>query len=106
MTAPALIALAPGDADARSTRAHTALVRAVRALRPDRRIEAAFGSSLPAVVDRLVGAGHDELVVVPLLLTEGSATLDVPAATVQLLQEAAHEAVAAVAATPCPPASR
>jgi sirohydrochlorin ferrochelatase len=83
MAAPALIALAHGSRDPRSAATITALVDEVRALRPDLRIEQAFlelsRPSFATVVDRLVRAGHDEIVVVPLLLSEAfHAKVDVP----------------------------
>ena len=75
MAAPALVALAHGSRDPRSAATITALVDEVRALRPDLRIEQAFlelsRPSFKTVVDRLVSAGHDEIVVVPLLLSRG-----------------------------------
>jgi len=85
MTAPALVALAHGSRDPRSATTIRAIVDKVREMRPDLRIEPAFlGLSRPSfetVVDRLVRAGHDEIVVVPLLLTEAyHATVDVPEA--------------------------
>jgi sirohydrochlorin ferrochelatase len=85
MTAPALVALAHGSRDPRSAQTIKALVDEVRRTRPDLRIEAAFlelsKPSFPTVVDRLVRAGYDEIVVVPLLLTEAyHAKVDVPAA--------------------------
>ena len=85
MAAPALVALAHGSRDPRSAETITALVAEVRAQRPDLRVEAAYldlaKPSFQTVVDRLVKAGHDEIVVVPLLLTEAfHATVDVPAA--------------------------
>ncbi|WP_148615056.1 sirohydrochlorin chelatase [Nocardioides rubriscoriae] len=84
MAAPALVALAPASRDARTTKTITALVDEVKAQRPDLRVERAFldpgtpGSTgarwtrpeLQSVVDRLVKAGYDEIVVVPLILTE------------------------------------
>jgi len=83
MAAPALVALAHGSRDPRSAATITALVDEVRALRPDLRVEQAFlelsRPSFQTVVDRLVKAGHDEIVVVPLLLTEAyHAKVDVP----------------------------
>ncbi len=83
MTAPALVALAHGSRDKRSAQTITALVSEVRALRPDLKIEKAFldlsRPDFQSVVDRLVKAGHDEIVVVPLLLTEAHhAKVDVP----------------------------
>ncbi|MFP5253232.1 MAG: sirohydrochlorin chelatase [Actinomycetes bacterium] len=85
MTAPALVALAHGSRDPRSAATIKALVDEVRALRPDLRIEPAFldlsKPSFDTVVDRLVKAGFDEIVVVPLLLTEAfHAKVDVPEA--------------------------
>ena len=85
MAAPALVALAHGSRDPRSSETITALVDEVRAMRPDLRVEQAFlelsKPSFATVVDRLVKAGHDEIVVVPLLLTEAyHAKVDVPQA--------------------------
>jgi sirohydrochlorin ferrochelatase len=85
MAAPALVALAHGSRDPRSAETIHALVREVKALRPDLTIERAFlelsKPSFQTVVDRLVRKGHDEIVVVPLLLTEAyHAKVDVPAA--------------------------
>jgi sirohydrochlorin ferrochelatase len=85
MTAPALIALAHGSRDPRSAETVQALVAQVRELRPDLRIETAFLElARPAfgkVVDKLVRAGFEEIVVVPLLLSEAHhAKVDVPAA--------------------------
>lgn len=85
MTAPALIALAHGSRDPRSAATIKALVSEVRVMRPDLRVEPAFlelsTPDFPRVVDRLVKAGHDEIVVVPLLLSNAyHAKVDVPAA--------------------------
>jgi len=85
MTAPALVALAHGSRDPRSAETIRALVAEVRSMRPDLRIEPAFldlsKPSFPTVVDKLVRAGYEEIVVVPLLLTEAfHAKVDVPAA--------------------------
>lgn len=83
MTAPALVALAHGSRDPRSAKTIRALVDEVRRMRPDLRIEPAFlDRSRPTfdkVVDKLVRAGFEEIVVVPLLLTEAyHARVDVP----------------------------
>jgi len=83
MTAPALIALAHGSRDPRSAATVEALVEEVRRLRPDLRIQAAFlelsRPRFDKVVDKLVRAGFDEIVVVPLLLNEAyHAKVDVP----------------------------
>ena len=84
MTAPALVALAHGSRDARSAATVKALVDQVRALRPDLRVQTAFldlsKPTLNTVVDRLARAKFEEVVVVPLLLTDAfHATVDVPA---------------------------
>jgi sirohydrochlorin ferrochelatase len=83
MAAPALIALAHGSRDPRSAATITALVDEVRAMRPDLRVAEAFlelaSPGFHQVVDTLVREGHDEIVVVPLLLTEAyHAKVDVP----------------------------
>lgn len=81
MAAPALVALAHASKDPRTASTVTALTDEVKRQRPDLRVERAFleDSSLPlravkpafqTVVDRLVKAGHDEIVVVPLVLSE------------------------------------
>jgi sirohydrochlorin ferrochelatase len=94
MTAPALVALAHGSRDPRSAETITALVDTVREMRPDLRIEPAFlelaKPSFPTVVKKLVRAGYDEIVVVPLLLTEAyHARVDVPTVINEAMQ--AHE---------------
>ncbi len=94
MTAPALVCLAHGSRDPRSAETINALVGEVRAMRPDLRIETAFlelaKPSFGTVVSKLVRAGFDEIVVVPLLLTEAyHAKVDVP--TVVAEQCAKHE---------------
>jgi len=83
MAAPALIALAHGSRDPRSAATVTALVEEVRSQRPDLRVAEAFlelaSPSFHDVVKKLVREGHDEIVVVPLLLTEAyHAKVDVP----------------------------
>ena len=88
MAAPALVALAHGSRDSRSTKTITALVSEVKAMRPDLRVEKAFldlaKPGFQTVVDRLVKAGYDEIVVVPLLLTEAfHAAVDVPQAVAE-----------------------
>lgn len=88
MAAPALVALAHGSRDPRSAATITALLTEVRAQRPDLRAEAAFldlsKPNFRTVVDRLVRAGHDEIVVVPLLLTDAfHAKVDVPSAVTE-----------------------
>jgi len=85
MTAPALVALAHGSRDPRSAATVREMRAQVRALRPDLRVEVAFldhcAPSLAMVFDRLVRAGFEEAVVVPLLLTDAfHARVDVPTA--------------------------
>ena len=109
MTAPALIALAHGSRDPRSSATITTLVDEVRAMRPDLRIEQAFldlsKPSFTTVVDRLVRKGFEEIVVVPLLLTEAyHAKVDVPEAIAAAM--ARHEglkirATAVLGLEPC-----
>lgn len=85
MSAPALIALAHGSRDSRSARTVREIVAHTRRLRPDLRVEPAFldhaRPDVDSVVDRLVAKGHDEIVIVPLLVTAAyHAKVDVPAA--------------------------
>jgi sirohydrochlorin ferrochelatase len=87
MAAPALVALAHGSRDPRSAASITALVDAVRTMRPDLKVERAFldlaKPSLDTVIDRL-SRKHEEIVVVPLLLTEAyHAKVDVPSAVAE-----------------------
>ena len=94
MTAPALIALAHGSRDPRSAETIGALVDEVKAMRPDLRVEKAFlelsKPGFQTVVDRLVKKGVEEIVVVPLLLTEAyHAKVDVPEAVAEAM--ARHE---------------
>jgi sirohydrochlorin ferrochelatase len=96
MTAPALITLAHGSRDPRSVATIKALTEAVACMRPDLRIETAFlelaEPSFEQSVARLVAEGHDEIVVVPLLLSEAyHAKVDVPA--VIAAAEARHEGI-------------
>lgn len=83
MTAPALLTIAHGSRDPRSAATIEALTDEVRSLRPDLRVEASFlelaSPSVHEVVDRLVEDGVEEIVAVPLLLSEAyHATVDVP----------------------------
>jgi len=94
MAAPALVALAHGSRDPRSATTIKALIDEVRKLRPDLRIETAFldlaKPALNTVVDKLARAHVEEVVVVPLLLTDAHhANVDVPAAVAEA--DARHE---------------
>ncbi|MBA2638944.1 MAG: sirohydrochlorin chelatase [Nocardioidaceae bacterium] len=85
MTAPALLALAHGSRDPRSAATVRALRDQVRALRRDLRVDAAFLElSRPGHAEafgRLAADGVEEVVVVPMLLTQAShARVDVPSA--------------------------
>jgi len=102
MGAPALVALAHGSRDPRSAATINALVAEVRAQRPDLRIEAAFldlsKPTFHTVIDKLVKAGYDEIVVVPLLLTEAyHAKVDVPSAIAEVTAKHAGVKVRATA---------
>ena len=95
MTAPALITLAHGSRDPRSAATISALVAETRQMRPDLRIEPAFlelsRPSLGKVVDKLVRAGFEEIVVVPLLLSDAyHARVDVPNAVAEALDRHAN----------------
>jgi sirohydrochlorin ferrochelatase len=91
MTAPALVTLACGPVDPRAARAVREIVATTRGMRPDLRIDAAFTAgarpNLERVVAGVAARGHDEVVVVPLLVacTE-QAELDVRSA----VDEASH----------------
>jgi sirohydrochlorin ferrochelatase len=90
MTAPALITLAHGSRDRRSAATIQALVAETRQMRPDLRIEPAFlelsRPTFGKVVDKLVRAGFEEIVVVPLLLSEAyHAKVDVPNAVAEAM---------------------
>lgn len=96
MTAPALITLARGSRDPRSAATINALTEAVACMRPDLRVAPAFledaAPSFDATVDRLVAEGHQEIVVVPLLLSEAyQAKEDLPGLIAGA--EARHEGV-------------
>ena len=86
MAAPALVALAHGSRDPRSAATITALVDEVRSHAPRPARRAGVPRAVQAVLRRRSstgwsGRGHDEIVVVPLLLTEAyHAKVDVPGA--------------------------
>lgn len=85
MSTPALVALAHGSRDPRSAVTISALTDQIRVQRPGLRVEAAFldhnEPDFQIIVDQLAAAGFDEIVVVPLLLSEAyHAKVDVPAA--------------------------
>src|SRR5690606_22496512 len=84
-------ALAHGSRDPRSAQTITAMTDLVASMRPDLRVEPAFLELCDplhtAVMDRLVDEGYDEIVLVPMLLTEAyHATVDVPAAAEEAMR--------------------
>ncbi|WP_328993837.1 sirohydrochlorin chelatase [Kribbella sp. NBC_01245] len=84
MTAPALVILAHGSRDPRSAATVHAMVDCLRETRDDLRIEAAFLDHCPPspyqVFEKLGADGVEEIVVVPLLLSDAfHAKVDVPA---------------------------
>ncbi len=91
MTAPALLTIAHGSRDPRSSATIHALTAEIRALRPDLRVATSFlelsEPSVEQAVDELVAEGHDEIVAVPLLLSEAyHATVDVPRVVEESMQ--------------------
>lgn len=87
MSAP-LVAVAHGSRDPRSAQTIHALMSRVRAMRPDLDVRTAFlDLSAPRVGDVLRGVhgdGHEEAVIVPLLLGQAfHARVDVPAAVAE-----------------------
>ena len=84
MTAPALVILAHGSRDPRSAATVHGLVKCLRDLRDDLRIEASFLDHCPPtpyqVIGKLAAEGVEEVVVLPLLLSSAfHARVDVPA---------------------------
>ncbi len=84
MTAPALVILAHGSRDPRSAATVHSLVKCLRDMRDDLRIEASFLDHCPPtpyqVIGKLAAEGVEEVVILPLLLsTAFHARVDVPA---------------------------
>ncbi|MEI8408677.1 MULTISPECIES: sirohydrochlorin chelatase [unclassified Kribbella] len=84
MTAPALVILAHGSRDPRSAATVHALVKCLRDMRDDLRIEASFLDHCPPtpyqVIGKLAAEGVEEVVILPLLLSSAyHARIDVPA---------------------------
>ncbi|MFF5105999.1 sirohydrochlorin chelatase [Streptomyces sp. NPDC000134] len=84
MTAPVLLVVAHGSRDPRHAATVHALVRRVRSLRPDLRVETGFLDfnvpSVPAVLESLAAEGVRDVVALPLLLTRAfHAKADIPA---------------------------
>ena len=75
MTAPTLLLLTASTADPRPTRTARAVRDLVRAMRPDLRLEATVvdGPSPARMLARLAAAGVEEVVAVPLLLSDSPA---------------------------------
>ncbi|MFF8778382.1 sirohydrochlorin chelatase [Streptomyces sp. NPDC015140] len=84
MSAPVLLVIAHGSRDPRHAATVHALVRRVRALRPDVQVETGFLDfnvpSVPGVLESLATEGVRDVVVLPLLLTRAfHAKADIPA---------------------------
>ncbi|WP_405694740.1 sirohydrochlorin chelatase [Streptomyces coelicoflavus] len=84
MSAPVLLVIAHGSRDPRHAATVHALVRRVRALRPDVRVETGFLDfnvpSVPGVLESLETEGVRDVVALPLLLTRAfHAKSDIPA---------------------------
>jgi sirohydrochlorin ferrochelatase len=84
MAAPVLLVVAHGSRDPRHAATVHALVRRVRSLRPDLRVETGFLDfnvpSVPAVLESLAAEGVRDVVALPLLLTRAfHAKADIPA---------------------------
>ncbi|WP_329472884.1 sirohydrochlorin chelatase [Streptomyces sp. NBC_01723] len=84
MSAPVLLVIAHGSRDPRHAATVHALVRRVRALRPDVRVETGFLDfnvpSVPGVLESLATEGVRDVVALPLLLTRAfHAKADIPA---------------------------
>lgn len=88
--APALVTFAIDGNDDRTVATVEALTALVATTRPDLHTETAFlgggDHGLDAVVARLARAGHDEIVVVPLLLSEAELTAAEVAAAFEAVQ--------------------
>ncbi|MGY0070650.1 sirohydrochlorin chelatase [Streptomyces sp. QTS137] len=84
MRRPVLLVIAHGSRDPRHAATVHALVRRVRSLRPELRVETGFLDfnvpSVPAVLDSLAAEGVRDVVALPLLLTRAfHAKADIPA---------------------------
>lgn len=96
MTGPALLLVGHGSRSTAGVAEYLALAERVRTLRPDLTVGTGFIELSPppitAAVADLVAAGHDHLIVVPLVLFDaGHAKTDVPASV--RLARAAHPGV-------------
>ena len=88
--APALVTLAIDGSDPHTVATVTALTDLVASTRPDLHTATAFlgggGRDLDAVITQLSGSGHDEIVVVPLLLAEAELADAGVASTIEAVQ--------------------
>jgi sirohydrochlorin ferrochelatase len=106
MTAPALLLLGHGSHDRRTAEISRRIATGLRQIRPNLEVHSAFldacGPTVAEVGKRLVAGGTDEVVVVPLLLSDAfGAHEEVPAAVAQL--SAAHPDLGVAASRPIGP---
>ena len=106
MSAPALLLLGHGSHDRRTAEISRQIARGLRQIRPNLDVHSAFldvcGPTVAEVGKRLAAAGTDEVVVVPLLLSDAfGAHEEVPAAVAQL--SAAHPDLGVAASRPIGP---
>ena len=106
MTAPALLLLGHGSHDRRTAEISRRIATGLRQIRPNLEVHSAFidvcGPTVAEVGKRLAAAGTDEVVVVPLLLSDAfGAHEEVPAAVAQL--SAAHPDLGVAASRPIGP---
>jgi sirohydrochlorin ferrochelatase len=106
MTAPALLLLGHGSHDRRTADISRRIATGLRQIRPNLEVHSAFldvcGPTVAEVGKRLAAAGTDEVVVVPLLLSDAfGAHEEVPAAVAQLAS--AHPDLCVAASRPIGP---
>ena len=106
MTAPALLLLGHGSHDRRTADISRRIATGLRQIRPNLEVHSAFldvcGPTVAEVGKRLAAAGTDEVVVVPLLLSDAfGAHEEVPAAVAQLAT--AHPDLGVAASRPIGP---
>lgn len=106
MTAPSLVLLGYGSPDPRVFQVSQQLRDGLLDIRPELDVHVAFldrgGPSAMSVINRLVGQGVEEIVLVPLLLSEAfAAPADVPALVAQAA--AAHRKLSITTARPIGP---
>lgn len=106
MTAPTLVLLGPGSHDPRTPQISRQISKGLRALRPSLDVHAAYldvsGPTAPEVVAKLAARGVEEIVLVPLLLSDAfGAKEEVPVLVSEL--NAAYDGVRIGASRPIGP---